>query len=75
MFLGVLPMFSIIVFLMAKKFPKWKPHSTRCMYVGKSPAHASTVPLVLNPNTGTITPRFHAVFDDWFQTVPIDVEN
>ena len=44
------------------------------MYVGKSPTHASTVPLVLNPDTGTITPRFHIVFDDWFQTVSTDVD-
>ena len=57
-----------------KKIPKWKPRSTRCMYVGTSPTHASTVPLVLNPDTGTITPRFHIVFDDWFQTVSTDVD-
>ena len=52
-----------------KKIPKWKPRSRRCMYVGRSPSHASTVPLVLNPDTGTITPQFHVVFDDWFATV------
>ena len=52
-----------------KKIPKWKPRSRRCMYVGRSPSHASTVPLVLNPETGTITPQFHVVFDDWFATV------
>ena len=34
-----------------------------------SPKHASSVPLVLNPFTGTITAQFHAVFDDWFATV------
>ena len=58
-----------------RKIPKWTPRSTRCMYVGKSPTHASTVPLVLNPDTGTIIPRFHVVFDDWFQTVSTDVKD
>ena len=58
-----------------RKIPKWTPRSTRCMYVGKSPTHASTVPLVLNPETVTILPRFHVVFDDWFQTVSSDIEN
>ena len=52
-----------------KKIPKWQPRSTRMMYVGFSPKHASSVPLVLNPSTGTITAQFHVVFDDWFATV------
>ena len=58
-----------------KKLPRWKPRSHRCMYLGISPNHASTVPLVLNPDTGTITPQFHIVFDDWFATVTSDVED
>ena len=37
--------------------------------MGKSPDHASTVPLVLNLDTGAITPHFCVVFDDWFTTV------
>jgi hypothetical protein len=39
------------------------------MYMGPSPKHASTVPLVLNIKTGSITPQFHVVFDDWYATV------
>ena len=39
-----------------------------CMYLGKSNSHASNVPLVLNPATGSITPQFHVAFDDWFAT-------
>jgi hypothetical protein len=31
--------------------------------------HASTVPIILNPDTGAITTVFHVVFDDWFATV------
>ena len=52
-----------------KKIPKWKPRSNRSIYVGVSRAHASTVPLALNTSTGSITPQFHVVFDDWFATV------
>ena len=37
--------------------------------MGLSPDHASTVPLVLNLDTGAITPQFHVAFDDWFTTV------
>ena len=51
------------------KIPRWKPRSTRCIYLGKSPKHASNVPLVLNPSTGAITGQFHVVIDDWFATV------
>jgi hypothetical protein len=37
--------------------------------MGNSMKHASTVPLVLNPETGAITADFHDMFDDWFATV------
>jgi hypothetical protein len=37
--------------------------------MGVSSNHASSVPLVLNVSTGSITPQFHIVFDDWFATV------
>jgi hypothetical protein len=57
-----------------KKLPRWKPRSTRRMNMGLSSAHASTVPLVLNPTTGSITPQFHVVFDDWFATVSSTVD-
>ena len=52
-----------------KKIPKWQPRSTRMKYMGLSPKHASSVPLVLNPSTGYLSPQFHAVFDNWFATV------
>ncbi|KAI2492298.1 hypothetical protein MHU86_22271 [Fragilaria crotonensis] len=38
-----------------KKLPRWKPRSTRCVNMGLSSKHASTVPIVLNPSTGYIT--------------------
>ena len=52
-----------------KKLPRWKPRSRRASNMGNSAKHASTVPLVLNPETGAITAQFHVVFDDWFATV------
>jgi hypothetical protein len=58
-----------------KKIPKWKPHSQRCIYVGLSKKHATSVPLVLNPVTGAITAQFHVVFDDWFSTIASSVDN
>jgi hypothetical protein len=40
------------------------------IYVGQLPSHASNVALILNPQTGHISPQFHVVFDDNFTTVP-----
>ena len=57
-----------------KKIPKWNPRSTRTIFMGRSPKHASSVPLILNPTTGSITAQFHVVFDDWFATVSSDSE-
>jgi hypothetical protein len=57
-----------------KKIPKWEPRSTRMKYMGLSPKHASSVPLVLNPATGSLSAQFHAVFDDWFATISATVD-
>ena len=52
-----------------QKIPKWSPRSKRGQYMGASPLHASTVGLVQNLQTGSITPQFHVVYDDFFETV------
>ncbi len=52
-----------------KKIPKWDTRAQRGMFVGFSPDHSSLVPLILNVATGKITPQFHVIFDDKFQTV------
>ena len=36
--------------------------------MGISPLHASTVGLTLNPNTNRLSPQFHCVYDDHFET-------
>ena len=53
-----------------KGVPKWEPIARLGIYLGKSLAHAANVALVLNTNTGLVSPQFHVVFDDNFKTVP-----
>lgn len=45
------------------------PKSSAGVYLGHSPYHASNVALVLNLDTGLVSPHFHVVFDDKFPTV------
>ena len=52
-----------------KKLPKWSRRSRRAIYLGVSKIHSTTVHLVLNPDTGKISPQYHVVFDDTFSTV------
>src|SRR6476620_3344044 len=40
--------------------------------MGTSESHSSSVPLVLNLETGAITAQYHVVFDDSFATVATD---
>ena len=53
-----------------KKLPKWTKRSHLGMYVGVSQVHSSTVGLVLNLQTGHVSPQYHLVFDEQFTTVP-----
>jgi hypothetical protein len=50
------------------KIPRWKPRSIVGVYLGFSPDHASSVPLVLSTTTGLVSPQYHVVFDDNFTT-------
>ena len=52
-----------------KKIPKWHPRARLGMFVGFSPFHSSLVPLILNVRTGWISPQYHVIFDDKFETV------
>jgi hypothetical protein len=56
----------------SKKIPKWKMRSRRGIYLGISKHHSSTVHLILNPETGNISPQYHCIFDDTFSTVWAD---
>ena len=53
-----------------KGVPKWDPRARLGIYLGRSPAHAGNVALVLNPSTGLVSPKYHVVFDDDFTTAP-----
>ena len=50
-------------------FQRWKPHSCQGKFVSFSPCHSLLVPLILNPQTGKISPQFHVMFDNWFTSV------
>jgi hypothetical protein len=50
------------------KIPRWKPRSRVGVYLGFSPNHASSVPLVMSTTTGLVSPQFHVVYDDLFMT-------
>jgi hypothetical protein len=52
-----------------QKLPQWQPQFRHDVFLGISNLHSSEVPLVLNLQTGSITPQFHVVFDDLFSTV------
>ena len=39
------------------------------IFMGTSPLHASTVGLIRNPRTNRLSPQFHCVYDDNFETV------
>jgi hypothetical protein len=41
---------------------------------GFSPHHSTNVILVLNPETGSITPQYHAVFDEKLSTTSTDTD-
>jgi hypothetical protein len=53
----------------SKKIPKWSMRSRRGIYLGVSKHHSSTVHLILNPETGIISPQYHCIFDDTFSTI------
>ena len=58
-----------------KSIGRWKAKSQRMIYMGYSDRHSSDVPLVLNPFTGSITPQWNVVIDDWFATVATSVDD
>ena len=55
-------------------FPKWNDRSKVGIFLQHSPHHATDVPLLLNTQTGLVTPQFHCVYDDNFDTVAKDAK-
>ena len=59
-----------------KSLPRWQPRGGRHQCLGTNRrCHSSSVPLVLNLQTGEITNQCHVVCDDWFHTVKADEGN
>lgn len=52
-----------------KKIPKWEPRARCGMFLGFSPEHSTTIGLILNVRTGAISPQYHVVYDELFETV------
>ena len=52
-----------------KGVPKWDDRSRIGLFLGFSPRHGRKVALVLNLTTGHVSPQFHVVFDDLFDTL------
>jgi len=52
-----------------KKIPKFKMRSRMGQYLGTSRSHSSQVALVRNLHTGYVSPQWHVLFDDDFETV------
>ena len=49
--------------------PKWNKRARLGLNLGPSPRHARSVSLVLNLETGHVSPQFHIRHDEFFETV------
>lgn len=64
------PVFALDATLQGgNSLPRWDPRSRAGVYLGRSKHHASDVALVLNLETGNVSPQYHLTFDDKFSTV------
>ncbi len=52
-----------------KTLARWETRSRVGLYLGLSPRHARSVALVLNLETGHVSPQFHVRYDDLFETL------
>ena len=50
--------------------PRCDPRAYLGICLGHYTSHAGSVELVMNPKSGLVSPQFHLVFDDIFETVP-----
>ena len=53
---------------LGSSLPKWSPRCRLGIHLGPSNEHARNVFLVLNPNTGLVSPKYHCRFDDFFES-------
>ena len=57
------------------KLPRWEPRARVGIHLGRSPHHAASVGLILNTETGHVSPQYHCVYDDLFETPKLEVTN
>ncbi len=55
--------------------PKFEARSKRGQHMGYSPLHSSSVGLIRNLKTNHVSPQFHVLYDDHFETVTCTDEN
>ena len=53
----------------SQSVPKWETRARVGLYLGPSPKHSRSVALVLNVETGLVSPQYHVRFDNLFETV------
>ena len=58
-----------------QKLPKWNQRSRLGQFLGFSDEHSTLVANVWNLTTGYISPQYHVVFDDLFETEIWEGEN
>jgi hypothetical protein len=51
-----------------KKAQKWTDRTRIGINLGYSPRHTHSVSLILNLETGLVSPQFHCLYDDMFET-------
>jgi hypothetical protein len=49
--------------------PKWKQRTTQKVYIGHLHHDSKPVPMIWDPKTKQVSPQFHVMFDDNFDTV------
>jgi hypothetical protein len=52
-----------------KKIPKWNKRSRQAQFLGFSPEHSSSVALVCHLQTNHVSPQFHIIHDNNFETI------
>ena len=53
---------------------KWSDRSCVGIFLCHSPNHSGSVPLVLNTQTGNVSPHFHCLYDNTFVTCKTDAK-
>ena len=53
---------------------KWSDRSRVGIFMCHSPNHSTSVPLILNTQTGNVSPQFHCIYDDDFDTCKRDAK-